>query len=445
MRTSAFASLLTLICCSFLAGCVSIQDRFDKAAAFEAEGRYAEAAQSYITVLRRDAGFSRARDPLARVGALAVERYLGAGQVHAESGDHERALGSYRSLDALRGDAAEVGVTLAVPEGYADLRDRTETRAEAEALDRIGDVMARGDYAEALRLADAAERDYRLGPDDLGYLVGVRAEALEARARAEFEMGRFRAAFGLAEDALAFTSDSRDAERLRAFQGDAVRLGTRIVAFTPVRYGRVEGAEPSRTAEEMNAAEVLDEVLLYDFWTAPPLFIAPEEPRAVREGLRDLRLREAPIAPRDAALLGRALGADFVVTAEFIRLDLTETDLRGETRTAPYRGRGRAGVASYRHESFRLHARAEVAVRLVDPATREVLRAFTVEAREAVPGQRARYEGDPNDLDLSREEARLFEPTLQLDTLDELADRLVEELAPEIGERTFATLLRYVE
>ncbi|MBE3110802.1 MAG: hypothetical protein IMZ46_09885, partial [Acidobacteria bacterium] len=113
---------LSLFLVMALAGCVSVEKRYKKGQELESKGRLEEAAQRYIKVLAKDPGMEDARQSLADVGSRLIDTYLAQARAHESDGVYENAVAALNRIDSLRGRTSQVGVTLPVPDDYADFR-----------------------------------------------------------------------------------------------------------------------------------------------------------------------------------------------------------------------------------------------------------------------------------------------------------------------------------
>ena len=120
----------TLAAVLLLAACVSTEKRFDKAQTLEAEGRYAEAAAYYIKVLDREPDYADARARLADAGQRAIDQLLEEADAANGRADFIAAFETLDRLDALRADAAGVGVVLDVPDTMDSHADRACSRRD---------------------------------------------------------------------------------------------------------------------------------------------------------------------------------------------------------------------------------------------------------------------------------------------------------------------------
>ena len=441
--THRHTPLLALpLCLILVAGCVSTQKQYEKATRLEAEARYAEAARYYAKVLKKEPVWEDARLRLAGVGGQAINCFLTDAEIAERQGDYDEAVEALEHLDDLRALAEEVGVDLPVPERYADYRASLTERAFAEWLRRGERAERERRWAEALNAYERATGRYAVPPAQEAALVQRQADVLLRWSEDELAAAHYRAAYeraGQAADLLG--PDVPGTEAAYRLQEEALDRGTRYVAFLPVAVAEAAEAVPR------NLLQDLDDVLRDARWDASP-FVVPLDTAPGRSPRRAPRRRTGaaprPLTSRQAATLGRDLGADFIVAVDFVHLEREETVESTWTRSARFR-RHISGDddsisrdTTYTEQRLSVDLEAELAYRLIDPHTRRVLEKGTVETD--VDGELGRgvFEGDWKRLDLSGNERDLFDPDVQrqreAEIEVELVDRLTERLMDDLYE-----------
>lgn len=440
MSLLRFAPLLLLVVLT--AGCVSTQDRYDDARELAEQNRWAEAARRYVDVLEREAGFRDARARLDTTGRQAVGVYLEHARRDEAAGRYEAASEALADLDALRLDAEQVGVLLPVPVDYAAFRDEVTQAAIAALMERGERAERRGAWTEALDAYERAQERYPLSTAQRQAFDEARVRTLLRWGDAEMEAGRFRAAFGRAAEAVDLVGPRHPlAAEAGALQEDALALGTVPVAFVP--FGFVAEASPPHSF-----ARDLDDVLLYEYWSALPPFLALADPVETRRLLRRHYDERRPLDRREAARLGRAVDAALVVLGDVTGFEWVEDDLDEEVRRVELAARGR--TANLRRDTvfvvqrYDLELEAEVDYRIVDVATRRVVDQGTVRADVEGPMVRGVYDGDPETLALARRDRDLFDPVRQQEAEQVLIDELVDALAARIAEQVTGDAVRLV-
>ena len=331
-----------------------------------------------------------------------------------------------------------VGERLDPPPGYEDSRRALFDRAIAWRM-AVGDEAVRaGRWADARRAYADARAEF--GPSRAQTEASLDAEIglLLDWAEIELEDGRPRAAFGLADEAVRVrTSASRDVVlAARDVQDRALERGTRVVAVPPIvaRPGVRDYLGPELEIR-------LDEDLVLDHWTQPPPFVRMADHTAMRRELRGL-LRGVPQTP---LLVGRVLqlvGGDYAAMVELAEIEVVEEDVSRTARQAMLRdpsGRPSRPV-EYEVVEGSLAYRLSADVVLVDHEGREVTR-FRAEGRSGGPFRRGDFDGNHDRLELSEEDAVLFDVRALAEQTSRIEAALMEEVAVAIAAGTYDTVL----
>lgn len=421
-----------------IVGCASANKRFEQGVELEQQGQYVQAARKYIDALKKDDTHAGARARLREVGPRAVDSFLENAQRAAASGRLPDAADSYLRLDEFLAAAAAVGEPLPRPTDYAEQR-RVMFDEAIEALIDEGRVSeeAAAWYA-AKRSYDRADR-YFPDSEQVDALINGLVRTHLGWCQSDLDMGRYRSAVGHAEEALALAGGP-DAEAGRValeLRATAVELGTIAVAVTPL--WRTDDA--ARFLPEGFLSALNDELELVA-WSEPPMFIAVMDPLLVRRALRDLRYHSTLMTAPEASRLARNVGADIVVTADVEIFTVTESDVREEIRNT----KTKAGKpVTYMRRSGMLDYRARLRYAVVDPASQRAVRDRTVEVRESGRFERAVYDGDWANLELTRNERRWFEADRQREFELALEERLLATVTLEFNERVFRDLMSQVD
>jgi hypothetical protein len=431
-RAAAIAALLPL---ALAAGCMSANKRLEQGLTLESRGRPAEAARRYIDALRRDPGLAEARARLLETGALAVDQSLTQARASSDAGGNADAAEFLLQLDALRRDAAAVGTELPVPADYAQYRRGVLDRAIDDAVD--GSVA----LAESGRYGDALGRLERIGrwqptQEQRRMADEARLETYAQWMGAEGGAGRHRAAYGVGERAVqALGRQFPGMERILEAQQAAIDEGTLRVAVLPIQAAR-------RAEEQLPASFLRDaeDELEGGAWSRPPAFVEIIDPVDVRREARRYG-RGDLTRTSEAVRLGRAVGADLVVTVEIDSIGFTEHDAREERRAV----RTRSGAdTAFAVRSGQRQAWAQVRYTLIDTdgsrsITREELipeasRSF----REGV------FPGDWRQLLLNDDDRRLFNAAERDDFRSDLMTQLRRDMTEDLAQVVYDRVLREV-
>jgi tetratricopeptide (TPR) repeat protein len=433
---TSFRALPVLIVLLTVAGCVTVQGRLEKADRFETQGRHADAATYYARALKAEPGNRMAHDGLVRTGQTTLDRYLDEAYRLAESGRDEQAVSMLDRVDAMRRTASSVGVRLEVPEDYASIRRDFVDNAYVSVVTRAERAEQNGDFAGALRLYERALTRYQPPSHERAAITEARGRTLLRWAEADLYAGRPRAAFERARQAGVFVgSFGPMAEMLARIQADAVASGTEYVAFMPPV--RADGVQMSRAL----VTSTFDHLVVS---RAPlPLFVDLVDPRLLDRELRRLRFDRDPLNRRQAADVGRSVGADAVVLTQYTAFYRAEQIHREEIRRT--RMRGRAGRdTSYVVQTLTVTLNAEVAYQVVDAATRRVIDEGTVRAAASDRFSRARFDGPTSAIDIPRNDQRLFDDAALARIEAGIEDALAAEVAEKVGIRVYDRVLKRI-
>ena len=427
----ALALLLTI------SGCASANKRYQQGAELEQQGQYVEAARKYIDALKKDGDHPEARTRLREVGPRAVNSFLENAELAAASGREADAADSYLRLDQFLAAAAGVGEPIPHPADYADQRRAVFDQAIASLIDDGRASEAAGEWYSAKRAYNRADRYYP-GPGQVDLLIAGLITTHLGWGEASLDMGRYRSAVEHAEQALALTGgpDTEAGMTALDLRATAIELGTIEVAVTPL--WRTDDA--ARFLPEGFLTALNDELELLA-WSEPPMFIAVMDPLLVRRALRDLRYYSTLMTVPEAARLSREVGAQLVVTADIEIFTVTERDVVEQVRNADTRA---GKPVTYLRRSGTLDYRMRLHYVVVDPESQRAVRERTMEVRESGRFERASYDGDWTNLDLTRNERRWFEADRQAEFDFAIEERLLREAADEFSDRLYRDLLTQV-
>ncbi len=425
---------VTFLLTALLAGCTTAAKRYEQGVELEQRGRPVDAALRYVEALRKEPGLAEARARLAETGARAVDGLLGESAALDASGRPAQAAETLLRLDALRRDAAGVGVPLGAPDDYAGRRRAIFDRAIDAA---VAGAPGAGGWDDALRRLERAGAAFGPSADQRERLAQARSGVYLAWGESEASRGRYREAYGVAERALrALGSGGPGAARLAEFQADVLRRGTVVVAVLPI----TADDDLLRRLDEKLVREVED-VLAERHWGGAPAFVEVADPQRVGRDARREGYGRRAATPREAARLAREAGADFAVIAELDSVRVEERDVR-ESRRHVRTGEG--ADTAYTLREGRVQGWARVSLTLVDARDAGVLDRATATADRSGSFRRGIFAGDWRTLALPRADRELF--ALPGETRDrrELTLDLAGDLAERVAREVFDAVLRQV-
>ncbi len=438
MKARPFLAIVVVLLPAALVGCASVEKRYKKGQELESQGRLEEAAQRYITVLTKDPNREDARLRLAEMGARMVDGYLDQARADEADGLYENAVAAINRIDGLRGRTGQVGVTLSVPDNYADFRRDMIDAAVASLFRQGEDLEKAGDWAEASRRYEKL-RSYPLPSGQMLEVDESRARVLLRWAEGDMARGSFRAAYGHAQSAMnIFGPDSKTGADGLAIQRAALDAGTKTVAVLPFWAEPGAGDRAPRGMEGR-----LYDAFLYEHMDKPVPFVGPIDRGAIHREMTRLRVRSGEIPAPTAGMVGLAVNADFVVVGwleSYLRDDGVPEEI---ARKATLR-KDRSKAASYTEKRTTVKLTGEVTYRIIDPATRRVVDEATAGASASAQFRRAYYDGDYTGLDLTRDERMLFDREAWLRAEEELEARLVGQLAEKMAAGIVERVLRFV-
>lgn len=434
-RTSLHLAVALLAVTVAAAACASAGKRYEQGVQMEQQGRSADAAERYIQALKKDRSLADARARLQQAGDQAVADFLREADADEQAGRAPDAADALGRLDALRADAAAVGVQLNAPADYASRRRATFDRAADVAVGEADAAVQRRDYAEAVRWLDRAGRQWEPGPAARDRMDRARYDALYGWAQGEMAAGRYRSAYERA--GLAAALRGMDNGQAGYLQREALRRGTVRVAIFPV--GTIAG---TRDRVPDDVVPDLNDALSLDFWQRPPQWLDVIDPVAAgREARRHGYSRQA-LEPSQGASIGRQMGARLAVVMALDSVRQTEGEVTTQRRAVKTRD---GADTAYTVREGRMETWARVTWRVVDASGwGSVLDQGGATARSGARFRRAEYRGDWRTLDLPASDRALF------DRGDAAFDRetvreLVSGLSSRLGREVYDALLRRIE
>lgn len=422
-----------------VAGCVSTQKRFDRGIKAEEEGRLYEASQNYIRVLTDDPDYDEARERLLQIAPVIVNDWMDDAARKTAANLFVEAHDRYIAVDRFIGQCGNVRARVERPAELDQLMLAADRRAFEQLMTRAAGASADGDFARAIETYDRA-RDWPSITEEQRLAIDVEIARTEyVWALRLFDDGQFRATFDHAQSGLALVAPNTDLHReLALLQERAVADGSVIVAYLPL--GQTDDA--MRSASNLFVDD-LNDVLLYDYWAVPPVFMVTADPIAVRREMRRITGRNARIISRaDAIDIGRAIDADYVVVGELSRYEEKEKRIKDRTYEVQTRGRNPVDT-SYVVREATIERTARTAFRIYDVRRRSSVESGSVNGSAELKVERGIYDGNYTDLDLDGNQIALFDPEeiarqdqiIDEDLADELASKLAERVIDEIMKR----------
>lgn len=414
--------------------CASAGKRIEQGLQAEARGDWFEAAARYADALEKEPTLEDARRGLYETGDSAVRLGLRRSADLAAADDPVGAAEALRRVDGLVARAREVRATIPTPEAWTGRRSEAFAAAAERLMERGDSLRDEGRWNDARAAYRRIRSDFDPTPHAARASLDAEADLLVTWAGAEADEGRYRAAYERAAEALAVGGPlPRDvADAATHVQQGSLSNGLRVLAIFPVG-----STAQVREASQADLEGQLSDVLELEHWRRPPLFVAVADPVAVRQTTRRLFPGGATFRP------GRVLeevGADFGALVELTKLEVTESDVKSESRTAR-NSRGRP--VTWTVERGRVRYALEAAITIFDDrGTR--LGSSTARASESGRFERGRYGGSYRDLDLSRGELILFDPASQRQQYAEIEGKLLADLAGQAADGVFSEVVRRI-
>ncbi len=316
--------------------CASATDRYNDGLQLQAQGRYMEAAYRYADAVEKDSSLQEARDRLLIVGDSAIMLALEEADRLDGRGEPVEAARQFQAIDRLMSRVRSVGMRLTEPGDYRVARRTAFDRAIEWYMIEGEDASREGRWENAVRAFASARGDFSPTRDQRDASMDAQTRVLIDWAEIELGDRRPRAAYGIAERALAVRrSPPRSIVlEVRDLQDRALAMGTVVVAALPVSAnGRVREIVGTELEVE------LDEHTETGYWLNAPPFVQMADANILRREIRGLLRGRIPQSP---ALVGRALsliGADYGVMVEITSIRISDEDVRVEERRVEVRRR----------------------------------------------------------------------------------------------------------
>ncbi|NND71061.1 MAG: hypothetical protein HKN43_05735 [Rhodothermales bacterium] len=435
-----FKGLTGLLVVIMLAGCATTEKRFKKGVEAEERGDYFEAADYFIRVLQKAPDYQPAIDHLGSSGAAAIDQGMQTALDDERRGSFAAAADMMDRMESLAVRSGNVGVVLDLPDDFQAIRDSMEEQAFLQLIDQAETAAVEGrwndainEYERALDRTTDTERQARI-EEAIG---GVHLRWAESF----LELERYRDAFARAEFTIERLGPGHPlSQQAMALQDQALIDGTRAIAFLPL--GQTENMRrfaPGPFLDDIN------DVLLYDSWSAPPPFVGAIDNVELRRELRRIVGRGSAVISRgDALEVGRALGADMVFSGELVDYSVDERKVKLKTRKVKTQGRNPVDT-TFTVKNFTMYFDTAVEMRIYDARNRNVLYEGRIESSVSRKVERGEYDGDYRDLDLSSKQRDYFDSDEHERQDQELEEQLADDIARKIAERAFDQLLRHID
>ncbi|MBT8400388.1 MAG: hypothetical protein KJO98_07930 [Rhodothermia bacterium] len=441
MHRSAFIAVVGAMIIVSSVGCASTEKKYKKGVEAEESGRFEEAAELYIQVLRSEPDWPDARARLESTGAIVIENRLARVASLEADGAFVAAADQMATLDSFHARATAVGAQLELPPDFDSRRERMEDLAVRKLL-RDGDqARSEARWADALRYYDRALQRGRMNQSEIASVRESRATVLVEWADQSLAAARYRMAFEKAQQGLDIVGHEHSlTRRIHDIQRAALEAGSRFVAMLPV--AAKEGVR--RDAGTLLLTD-LNDILVYDHWSNPPPFILVADPVSVRRELRsEVGRRGRVISRSEAVAVGRIVAADWVLAPEVA--DFRRTERITDSDVVRTRTKGRNALdTTYVLNEVEIDYHARAIVRIYEVSSGDRLYEGHVDAGVKDRYQRGEYTGDYRHLDLSGSELAYFDPDELRVRVDRIEEALADELARNIAERVYSRTTSWIQ
>jgi hypothetical protein len=368
--------------------------------------------------LRKDPGHLESRQRLIVLAPAVLDGYLIQSANDARREAFIDAADAIIAADHLLANMRSLGITVAVPAGYASLRRKRFEHAIEQSMRAAQRATIDGHWALA---ASTYEKIARFEP--------------APRQRAEYDNGHFRSALDYVAQGLDVPVATRHVE-LPRLHDQIVYDGTQRVLFLPV------SSPPHGTPARPRFTRDLDDALQREHWRNLPVLVEAINSSSFNRHLRR-KMRwpgDARVRPnrRQALRAGRLLDADWVVLISLEDFSQVEKITSRKQRSTTLRN---GKKATYEERKGRLTSTATARYELVSVTGDRPGRHARVKASKSKRFHDAVYKGDARQLSLSKKQRSLFRAarsTSAQQTFD-------HELAQALAARIAAPVLRYLD
>lgn len=414
--------------------CVSAKKLFEEGIDLQNQGRFREAAVAYIEALRKDPALEGARDRLQEAGQEAVDQDLAQSEGLHEVGRHREAAAHLRSIDELVVDAASVDVTLQLPDDYSSRRRESFDRA-IEQLMTEGEEAVEGKRWEKAISLYRTVGDFEPGAAQRETAHAAHTQALILWGEDDLAAGRYRSALAHADEAIGRSAGQDGRNAAADLRRRVIEVGTLVVAFTPVALP--EGIDaPRYFVHELN------EELMVNRWSDPPVLVASSDPISVRQAIQGRGRKDIPLSPKIAGDIARELDADFAFIGTITKFNREERDKKKERVNLQTRS---GGDAEFLRFSADLHVQVEIAFSLVEAGKVTAVKSAKVSGHESDKIRWAEYDGDYRDLVVSREDFALFDEERRNERVEAIEGSLISELADKLSRKGYEAIFNVMQ
>lgn len=420
----------------FLAGCASAGKRLEQGQQLELQGRYEAAVTRYAQALEKDPTLDVARTRLFEVGNAAVDQRLADSQQWSARRDPIAAARQYAYVDASVARARGVGVALQIPANY-ETRRRSAFDAAIETLEERAELAAQQRrWATGIECYQQLRLEFEPSAEQASAALSDEAALLVDWSHENLEAGRLRAAYDVAARVQELEwSPAATQHEAQAVMAHALERGQVGLLVLPMMSQR-RRHEPLRQP----LSSRINDRLLSETWQQPSPFIRITDPGSVRDLARYLGgLDNEFRAPALVALL-KLSDSEYGAWLQLLKVDQTEFDVKRTPQTSQTR-HGKTASIVLEEGQRRLQAQARVVV--VDHRGNQ-LTDVVLAGKGSAPFRRGLYDGDPNDLNLSRQQLEWFDPVAmaaqEQKALEALAADLCDKLGAAVLDPVLATI-----
>jgi tetratricopeptide (TPR) repeat protein len=420
-------------------GCASADKRLGQGIEMEQKGQYENAVVRYVQALEKDPNMDQARMRLRDVGALAIAENFAEAEAWLTRGDPVRAADHFRRADGVAARANSVGVRLERPDGYDPTRSDVFDEAFTALVASGVTAREQGRWENGLAAFQRARNEFEPSREQRNETLAEESALLVQWSDYEYGRGNLRRAFAIAERVQALEWSPLDKSAHAAENMElCLAEGEVELIVLPVQV-KDHDVRRARGRRHQLAAQ-LEATLQDGPWRQPPAFVYLHNPLTAADLIAHGGLLDGEYRPGALALILRLADADYAAYLQIIDMEATEFDVRSKNQTAPDRA-GQRQTFVREDGQRRFHAEARVVI--ADPLGNQIAD-VVVTGSGSAPFSRGVYDGDPDELNLARNQVDLFDRFV-LEAQEQTAmDALVMELAQQIAGAVYQPTLAQV-